>query len=64
MQAVIKDPVYLTNTFYLIITFSLIVILFDCMRWLSKNRDSIVSTVMTAISFTIVIMIMYLVFLA
>ncbi|CDW90774.1 UNKNOWN [Stylonychia lemnae] len=58
------NPDYASYTYLIFIIFSLTTVVFDSMRWLSKNRDAIVKIMTTAISFTTIMLFMYIVFLA
>lgn len=64
LKYVINNEFYLSVFYGVLLAIILLIIMFDCMRYLSKNRDSFMTAISAAISFTFILMICYLLFLA
>eukprot|EP00347_Sterkiella_histriomuscorum_P012785 403367232 len=64
MRQFMNNPEYLNYFYVYVVGFSLLVVTFDAIQWLSKNRDSIINAVSQAVNLTFKLLICYVIFLA
>ena len=64
LKTALNDPVNLKIFFAFILVFVATVILIDSLRWLNRNRESIVNALSGAIGLTFMILIGYCIFIS